>query len=132
MGLRSESDRRSVENERERFDRECATPKDDWEGNEEAYIWHLYNGFTFSRDKYGNLVKLRGEEAVREDLKDHLDDKECCSYHQAIHQGYRDWMLAVRKKFEKMCKKGKFPPVDYAQKEREENEFWDRYRSTRR
>ena len=42
MGLRSEADARRISSERERFERECATPKDDWEGNEKGYIYQRF------------------------------------------------------------------------------------------
>jgi hypothetical protein len=115
------------EAERERFRRECATPKDDWEGREKDYIRYLYDGFTYDRDKTGNLIKLRGKEAIEKKLSDYLDNPDCSSYHQAIHRGYRDWMLTVRKQFKKMCKKGRFKPVDSAAKEREETAYWKAY-----
>jgi hypothetical protein len=127
MGLRSESDRRSVDNERRRFERECATPKDDWEGNEKGYIKYLADGFSYDRDKDGNLIKLRGEAAVRKELENHLDNPDCYSYNHAKGRGYYDWMLLVREKFEKMVRKDKFKPVDYEKKEQEDREYWKRY-----
>jgi hypothetical protein len=127
MSLRSESDRRSVENERRRFERECATPKDDWEGNEKDYIKYLADGFTYARDKDFNLIKFRGEEAVRKHLEKHLDNSDCYSYNHAKGRGYYDWMLLVREKFEEMVKNKEFKPVNYKQKELEDKEYWERY-----
>lgn len=115
------------EAERERFHRECATPRDRWEGREKDYIWHLYDGFSYDTDKNGKLIKLRGKEAVEKELSDYLDNTDFCGYHQAIYRGYRDWLLKVRKIFNKMVKKGRFKPVDYAQKEREETAYWKAY-----
>jgi hypothetical protein len=127
MGLRREANERSIANERRRFERECATPKDDWEGNEKSYIKYLANGFTYDRDKDGNLIKLRGEEAVRKHLENHLDNSDCYSYNHAKGRGYYDWMLLVREKFEEMVKNKEFKPVNYKQKELEDKEYWKRY-----
>ena len=127
MGLRSEADARRISSERERFERECATPKDDWEGNEKGYINYLSKIPTSSRDKNGNLITLMGEAGIREHLADHLDNKDCCSYHQDKYQGYYKWMKLVRKKFEKMVNRGEFDDFDYKQTEREDIKCWKRY-----
>lgn len=84
----------------------------------------MYEGFTYDTDENGKLIKLRGKEAVKKHLPDYIDNTDFCGYHQAIHRGYRDWMLTVRKQFDKMCKKGQFKPVDYAEKERVETAYW--------
>ena len=127
MGLRREADARAIASERERFERECATPKDNWGGNEKGYIQYLYDGFSYDRDKNGKLIKLRGKKAVEKELYDYLDNSDNCVYHQAIYRGYRDWMLKVREIFNKMVENGEFKPVNYKQKEREENEYWSEY-----
>ena len=111
MGLRSESDRRDIASARERFHRECATPKDDWGNNFDDYINHLLNlpSYEWVTDQNGNreLKTLRGIESIEKRFHDHIDDPENYCYRHAKGRGYFDWMVAVRDRYLELKKAGK-------------------------
>jgi hypothetical protein len=106
MGLRSESDARQVSNERERFNRECTTPKDDWGNNIDGYIIHLLKIPSYQWMN-GELITLTGIESAESHLYDYLEDDSLSCYHQCRHRGYYEWMLQVNERFLKLKKTGK-------------------------
>ena len=105
MGLRSESDARHVQSERERFNRECATPKDNWGSNIDGYILYLLKGETYKWVD-GELITLTGVKAVEKHLYDYLEDDSFSVYHQCRHRGYYDWMVQVKERFLELKKMG--------------------------
>lgn len=105
MGLRSESDARQVESERERFHREGATPKDNWGNNIDGYILYLLKCPTYKWVD-GELITLTGVKSVKEHLYDYLEDDSLSCYHQCRHQGYYEWMVQVNERFLELKKTG--------------------------
>ena len=134
MGLRSESDRRDIASERERFHRECMTPKDDWGNDFDGYINNLLNlpSYEWVTDQNGNreLKTLRGIESIEKHFHDHIDDPENYCYGHAKGRGYFDWMVAVRDRYLELKKAGKIKDIDKAKAERKELEYWKNYYDT--
>jgi hypothetical protein len=106
MGLRSESDARHVENQRERFIRECATPKDDWGNNIDGYISYLLKSPTY-RWVNGELKEYYGVKSLKMNLYDYLEDDTLSCYHQCRGRGYYEWLVKVNERVFELEKTGK-------------------------
>jgi hypothetical protein len=123
---KSEGDRRAVANERERNYREGLTPKDIWEGREDAYIDHLIKKPTYEWVD-GNIETIRGFKAVDIHFYTYLEDQSMSVYHQAKGFGWDKWMLKVKNRYLELRAQGKLKDIDIDKAEREEREYWTRY-----
>ena len=121
-----EGQRNSIANERERFHRECATPKDDWGNNIDGYINHLIK--TPSYENVGGKINtIRGFKSIEKHFHDYLEDDSFSCYHQCRAHGYYDWMVAVKNRYLELRSQNKLKDLDVKKAEREEREYWVRY-----
>lgn len=105
------------------------TSKDNWEGNEDGFITYLLgiSGCKWVEvDGVRSLVTIRGFEYVDDYFADY-DDVESFSYNRAVGRKYLDWMLMVRKRYNKLKKSGKIKDVNVKKAERKEREYWVKY-----
>ena len=103
--------------------------KDNWEGNEDGFITYLLSisGCKWVEvDGVRSLVTIRGFEYVDDYFADY-DDVESFSYNRAVGRKYLDWMLMVRKRYNKLKKSGKIKDVNVKKAERKEREYWVNY-----
>jgi len=101
-----EGQRNSIANERERARRECMTPKDNWEGNEDGYINYLL-GINSYEWVNGNLKTIRGFKSIEKHFHDYLEDDSFSCYHQCRAHGYYDWMIKVKERYLELKAQGK-------------------------
>jgi len=103
--------------------------KDNWEGNEDGFITYLLGISGCKWVEVGgvrSLVTIRGFEYVDDYFADY-DDVESFSYNRAVGRKYLDWMLMVRKRYNKLKKSGKIKDVNVKKAERKEREYWVNY-----
>jgi hypothetical protein len=103
--------------------------KDNWEGNEDGFITYLLgiSGCKWVEvDGVRSLVTIRGFEYVDDYFADY-DDVESFSYNRAVGRKYLDWMLMVRKRYNKLKKSGKIKDVNVKKAERKEHKYWVNY-----